>query len=647
MIVGTAGHIDHGKTSLVKALTGVDTDRLKEEKARGISIELGYAYLPLRDGQVLGFVDVPGHERFVDHMVAGATGIDYVLLVIAADDGPMPQTLEHLDIVELLGVRRGAIAMSKIDRVDDARRAECRAQICALLASTSLAGAPMFDVSSATGEGLAELKEHLAHEAAAFEGRRSTGAAFRLAVDRSFTLDGVGTVVTGTVASGEVRVGDEVAVTPSGRIARVRSLHAQNRTSTAGRCGERCALALAGLAKEEVARGEWIVAPRLHAPTSRFEARLRLSARESRALAHWSPVHLHLGTEHVLARVALLEGETLPPGRDALAQIVSERPIGALSGDAFVIRDASASRTIGGGRVIEPAGRERHRRAPERIEVLRRFECEDPLERLRRALEVSPDGVDLAAFAIAHNTLIDERQLGDAVRVVSGSLDFALSRSSWMRIRERLLAMLAEYHDRHPDELGPDLGRVRRMEFPRHDIALVEEAATSLLGEGKLSRNGPWWHLPSHSLKLTAQEEALAQRVLPRLEDERFDPAWARDLAHDLGAPENEMRALLRRLARRGEVFAIVKDLYFSRSAVAELAEIARSLEDECGAVRVAEFRDRAGIGRKRAVQVLEFFDRVGFTRRARDDHRIRADNLLKLERKGLAPGGAAGLQTR
>jgi selenocysteine-specific elongation factor len=314
MIVGTAGHIDHGKTSLVKALTGVDTDRLKEEKARGISIELGYAYLPLRGGEVLGFVDVPGHERFVDHMVAGATGIDYVLLVIAADDGPMPQTLEHLDIVELLGVRTGAVAMTKIDRVDDARREECRAQIGSLLQNTSLAGVPVFPVSSVSGEGLDALKEHLTREASSFAGRRSGGASFRLAVDRCFTLDGVGTVVTGTVSSGEVRVGDEVVVTPSGRTARVRSLHAQNRASTAGRCGERCALALAGLAKNDIARGEWIVAPRLHAPTSRFESRLRLSPRESRSLAHWSPVHLHLGTEHVMARVALLEGETLAPG---------------------------------------------------------------------------------------------------------------------------------------------------------------------------------------------------------------------------------------------------------------------------------------------------------------------------------------------
>jgi selenocysteine-specific elongation factor len=639
MIVGTAGHIDHGKTSLVKALTGVDTDRLKEEKARGISIELGYAYLALRDGEVLGFVDVPGHERFVDHMVAGATGIDFVLLVIAADDGPMPQTLEHLDIVNVLGVRAGAIAMTKVDRVDVSRRAQCRAEIAALVRDTPLAQAPVFPVSSVSGEGLDALKEHLAQEAAALGERKAHGASFRLAVDRCFTLDGVGTVVTGTVFAGEVHVGDEVTVTPSGGKARVRSLHAQNRASTAGRCGERCALALAGLAKDEVARGEWIVAPRLHTPTSRFEVRLRLSSRETRALAHWSPVHLHLGAEHVLARVALLEGESLLPGAEVLAQIVTERPVGAVSGDAFVLRDASASRTLGGGRVIDPVGRERRRRAPERLEWLRLLEAPLPRERLRGVLEISPDGIDLGAFEVAHNATIDELNLGsDVVRITSGRMDIALSHSSWQRLREQLVAMLAAYHEKHPDELGPDVGRIRRMAFPRIDIAVMEAAAQSLLDDGKLARSGPWWHLPSHSLQLTAHEEELAQRVLPRLEQERFDPSWARDLAQSLGATENDMRALLRRLARRGDVFAIVKDLYFSRPAVAALAAIARNLEDENGAVRAAEFRDRAGIGRKRAIQVLEFFDRVGFTRRARDDHRIRADNLLKL---GDVPQGA------
>ena len=592
MIVGTAGHIDHGKTSLVKALTGVDTDRLKEEKARGISIELGYAYLSLRDGEVLGFVDVPGHERFVDHMVAGATGIDFVLLVIAADDGPMPQTLEHVDIVNLLGVRAGAIAMTKVDRVDEARREACRTEIAALVQGSPLADAPVFPVSSITDEGLDALKEHLIGEAAAFGERQGRGASFRLAVDRCFTLDGVGTVVTGTVFAGEVRVGDEVTVTPSGGKARVRSLHAQNRASTAGRCGERCALALAGLAKDEVARGEWIVAERLHAPTSRFDVRLRLSPREARALTHWSPVHFHLGAEHMLARVALLEGESLAPGATALAQIVTERPLGTVSGDAFVLRDASASRTLGGGRVIDPVGRERRRRAPERLEWLRRLEAPQPRERLREALEISFDGIDLGAFEVAHNAILDDMDLGsEIVRIPAGRTHIALSLASWDELRERLIAMLAGYHEKHPDELGPDVGRIRRMAFPRFDIAVIEEAARSLLDQGRLARSGPWWHLPSHSLQLTAREEELAQRVLPQLEQERFDPSWVRDLAQFAGASENDMRLLLRRLARRGDVFAIVKDLYFSRGAVAELAAIARHLEDESGAVRAAEFR--------------------------------------------------------
>ena len=631
MIVGTAGHVDHGKTSLVKALTGVDTDRLKEEKARGISIELGYAYLPMRDGSVTGFVDVPGHERFVDHMVAGATGIDFVLLVVAADDGPMPQTLEHLEIVELLGVREAAVVVTKVDRVDAARRAQARREVESLLAASAYAGAPMLEVSSTTGEGLDALKALLTAEATRVRASRE-GAAFRLAVDRCFTLDGVGTVVTGTVHSGEVSVGDEIAVTPPGDTARVRSLHAQNRASSTGRAGERCALALAGIAREHIARGDWIVAPRLHTPTQRFDARIRIAARESRPVAHWTPVHLHLGAAHVIARVALLEGESLAPGRDALAQLVLERPIGALAGDAFILRDASASRTLGGGRVIEPRGRERGRRAAPRLDALRRLERATPAARLASLLEVSAEGVAVDAFLAAHNASPDLALPAGAVRVHAGASDIAIAQSTWHALGDALVAALARHHETHPDEMGPDLGRLRRIAFARHESAVVEALALELAATGRVARSGPWWHLPGHSMRLEAREELLAQKVLPRLEAEGYSPSWVRDLARSLPAAEEDVRGLLRRLGRRGDVFPIVKDLYYARSSVARLAGIAQDLEREQGGIRAASFRDRTGLGRKRAIQVLEFFDRVGFTRRARDVHRLRGDCLLRLE---------------
>ncbi len=277
MIVGTAGHIDHGKTSLVRGLTGVDTDRLKEEKARGISVDLGFAYLQIPEGGILGFVDVPGHERFVHNMLAGATGIDFVLLVIAADDGPMPQTVEHLAIVNLLGIKHGAVAITKADLVDGARLDQVRNDIANLLAPTALSDAPMFAVSNATGEGVAELRAHLFAAAMAWFGRSAHGR-FRLAVDRSFTLPGAGTVVTGTVLSGSVAIGDQVVISPSGRQARVRAIHAQNRVAARGQAGDRCALNLAGdqISKDVIERGHVVLDPELHAPASRIDAKLQV-----------------------------------------------------------------------------------------------------------------------------------------------------------------------------------------------------------------------------------------------------------------------------------------------------------------------------------------------------------------------------------
>ena len=654
MIVGTAGHIDHGKTSLVRALTGVDTDRLKEEKARGISIELGYAYLPQEDGSVLGFVDVPGHERFVDHMVSGATGIDFVLLVIAADDGPMPQTVEHLDIVQLLGVREGAVAMTKIDRCDAARLGQAEREIRSLVSSTFLRDAPVFPLSSTTGEGLASLKGFLYGESAVRRAARP-GAGFRLAVDRVFTLAGAGTVVTGTVFAGEVKVGDEVRITPSGGTARVRSIHAQNRAAPLGRAGERCALALVGVGKEEIERGDWVVAPRLHAPTTRFDVRLRLSPREPKALKHWSAVHLHLGAAHVMGRVALLEGESLAPGTEALAQIVTEAPVGALAGDAFVVRDAAASRTLGGGRVLDPFAAARKRRAPYRLETLRRMEVLDPAQRLAALLEHSDRGLDLGAFLLAANLSPGDLSLGPAAdRVRDGALDFAFGRETWRRLTERLLGQLAEYHAKRPDELGPDLGRIRRMWFPQFDAPIVAAIGKSLQDAGRLARTGPWWHLPAHSAEFSARDKTLSEAILPLLEAGEYDPPWVRDLAKKLRAPEQDVRSLLVRLARRGDAYQVVKDLFYSRTSIGRLARIAEALEHEAGVVRAADFRDRIGLGRKRAIQILEFFDRIGHTRRARDDHRIRSDSPLAgtgqgigQQRKGLASGGAAGLQTR
>jgi selenocysteine-specific elongation factor len=627
MIVGTAGHIDHGKTTLVHALTGVDTDRLEMEKLRGISIELGYAYQPLAAGGVLGFVDVPGHERFIHTMLAGAAGIDFALLVVAADDGVMPQTREHLAILDLLGIERGAVALTKIDRVDAARIAEVERELQRLLAGTGLANMPLFAVSATDGQGVDALRNHL-HEAAQAMTQTNSGGGFRLAVDRSFTLKGAGTIVTGTVFSGRVEVGDELVATPSGRPVRLRSLHVMNRPAQAGQAGQRCALNLAGVGKDDIARGDWIVAPRLHAPTARFDVRLTLSPQAPAALAHWAPVHLHLGAAHVMARVAMLEGETLVPGGSALAQLVAARPLGALHGDRFILRDADARHTLGGGTVLDPDAPARKRKTPVRLAELAALDIPDTAQRLRQLLELR--GLDLDRLAVHWNCTDPAEHLPPgSTRVRAGHETWAFSAAHWTRLQDRFLADLAGFHEGFPDELGPDAARARRMFLPILPAAAFAELTDQLLAAGTLQRSGPWLHLPTHSVTLTREEDALYQRIHPWLAESPFDPPWVRDLARMSGRDEASMRRLLQKLARQGTLFQVVRDLFYLPESVTRLAALVQELEHATGETRAAEFRDRSGLSRKRAIQVLEYFDRVGYTRRVREAHRLRNPDMF------------------
>jgi selenocysteine-specific elongation factor len=648
VIVGTAGHIDHGKTTLVRALTGVDTDRLPEEKARGISIELGYAYSPLPDGGILGFVDVPGHERFVHTMLSGATGIDFALLVVAADDGPMPQTREHLAILSLLGIEAGAVALTKVDVVDDSRVDESEREIRVLLASTALAEARVFKVSGRTGKGVGELREFLEHKGADRAIRRADGR-FRLAVDRSFTLAGIGTVVTGTVHSGEVRPGDVLTIVPTGLEVRVRGLHAQNRAADQGRAGERCALNLAGIARDEVRRGDWIAAPASALSTDRFDARLELLAGEPKALRSGSAVQVHLGAAHVPGRVVVLDApaaetngsaDVIAPGQSRLVQLTLHEAIGAWHGDRFIVRDAAATRTIGGGRVLDPGAPSRYRRTADRLAVLAALEAPTPEEQLAKLVARAAHGVDLEQFARAHAA-----RDGDAIarslpaRHVAGSDHrFLIDESRWEDLGQRVLEQLDEFHRAHPDELGPDPGRLKRIALPRLDDRLFRALIGDLVAGGQVRQGGPWLHLPGHDNAPSAQERALVEGVRPRLLVSPFDPPWVRDLAKALSQPEALVRTTLIRASKRGEVFQVVHDLFYHPAAVRDLAAIASDLQGVEGEVRAAAFRDRTGLGRKRAIQILEFFDRVGFTRRVRDRHLVRGDSLLALDVATTAP---------
>lgn len=631
MIVGTAGHIDHGKTALLKALTGQQGDRRREERERGITIDLGYAYADLGEGTLTGFIDVPGHERFIHNMLAGASGIDCLLLVVAADDGVMPQTREHLAIVELLGIRRALVALTKIDRVEAERIATVRRQIDDLLANGPLAGAPVFPVSSITGQGVDALRTALVAEAARTKARGTDGH-FRLAIDRAFSVSGTGVVVTGTAFAGRVQVGDELQLSPSGRSVRVRGLHAQNREAGQAHAGQRVALNLAGerLAVEQIHRGDWLLQPLLHAPTQRIDIQFQLLPGEVHELRHWTPVHAHLGAQDVTARIALLEGESLAPGAWMFAQLLLNAPIHAVHGDRIVLRDQSAQRTLGGGRVLDPFAPPRNRRREARLAQLRALDASSLEQGLPGLLAEAHNGLEPQALERQFNRPRDGWQLpASAVQIATRQGPRLFDQQRWQTLGSLLLAALQRFHEEQPDELGPDRDRLRRFALPQLErpvfLALLEQA----LSAGEIASSGHWLHRPDHQVRLTAQEEALKARLWPLLEAGRFDPPWVRDLASALGAEEMQTRQLLRKLARLGLLQQVVKDLFYPEPTIRRLAWHALQLEAKSGVIRAAAFRDQIQLGRKRSIQLLEHFDRIGFTRRFGNERKIRHDNAL------------------
>ena len=631
MIVVTAGHIDHGKTALVKALTGTDADRLPEEKSRGITIDLGFAYLRLPGGGSVGFVDVPGHERLVRTMLAGAGGVDFALLVIAADDGVMPQTLEHLAILDLLGVRRGIVALTKADRVDGTRIAEVTAEIHAALHGTALQGAPVLPCSSLTGEGVAEIARHL-HDAALSTRARDAAGRFRLAVDRGFTLPGVGLVVTGTVHAGSVAAGDRLQLSPGGVEVRVRGLHAQNEVAATGSAGQRCALNLTGarLDKGSIKRGDWILAPELHAPTARLDVRLRLLRSETRALRHWTPVHLHLGAASVTARVSLVGSRALPPGEEALAQIVLDASLGALWGDRFVIRDASAQRTMGGGRVLDPFPPRRGGSRPDREAVLAALAHASHDTALRALLQAEPAGTDLDRFRLARN-------LGDAEAQTlfarCGLIEVALPRPRlgftaprWGEIKANLLDALARHHERNPDTWGATAEELAStLPLPLRPAAMA--AMKALVQDGDIRRAGQLLHLPGREVRLAAADESVWEEIRGVLGAAGLDPLRVTFLAERLGLAEEQLRPLLDKLGRIGWLCRASRSYYILPEIVAQLAAHAQRVAEEnpAGLLTVGRFREMTGISRHATMPVLEYFDRIGLTRRVNEGRRMRA----------------------
>ena len=639
MIIATAGHVDHGKTTLVRALTGVDTDRLPEEKKRGLTIDIGFAYHEIDNGTdhkvVMGFVDVPGHDRFVKNMLAGVATIDFVLLVVAADDGVMPQTEEHLAILGLLGIQQGAVAITKIDRTTPERVAQVEAEVAALLTPTPLAGVPTFSVSGELGTGMDALRQHL-EAAARNHADRAVNGQFRLSIDRAFTVSGAGLIVTGAVFSGQVAVGDRLILAARDRAepieARVRGLRALDREAELGRAGQRCAINIAGgeLHQSLVSRGDWLLSEAIYAPVHKFDARIRVLNSESRPLGHWTPVHLHLAAADITGRIAVLGERRIAPGEDALAQLVLDSPIGALFGDHFVLRDQSAQRTIAGGIVIDPFPPRRGRAQPARLAMLRAMEAEASAEALAAMVAAAENGVNLHQFVQTRNLTQAEaehlRQIDGQVLLAANDDDLVLSLEHWRRIKQGILDTLATWHKKQPEAVGPNDNALRAaMTSPPSPILLAASIAHLIDGR-TIIRDGISLRLPSHAPRPSDADLELWKQVSLILEEGGIRPPRVREVAEELKIDPARLEAFLKRCARQGRLMAVAPNRFFPPAAVWRLAAVVERLSAAVGeeGFTAAAFKNDTGIGRNVAIEVLEFFDTAGLTQRQGNTRRLR-----------------------
>ena len=605
--------MDHGKSTLITALTGIDPDRLREERERGMTIDLGFAWLTLAGGSAVGIVDVPGHQDFIRNMLAGVGPVDAVLLVVALDEGVMPQTREHLAILGVLGVDRGVVALTKRDLVDDEWASLARADVSAALQGTPLAAAPLIEVSATAKTGLTELVAALELVLAKAPARRDLGRP-RLGIDRAFTLTGFGTVVTGTLVDGSFATGDDVEILPTGQRARIRGIQTHKHVLERASPGSRVALNLAGVEKDDLERGMVVVRPGTLLPISVLSARARVLASASEALAHDEAVKVHAGTAEVMARVSVLEGATLEPGQDGWVQLRLAEPLAVAVGDRFVIRRPSPPETLGGGSVADISG-ERMRRRREAVAVLERRSAPTSASRLLAALDVprtlveagTRGGLDAAERDAAARELVAS---GRAVPLA----DALLARDSFEALAIRVERTLAATHRRSPLRAGASREEIRSSLdlSPKRFNALVER----LVGEGRIAERGTALALASHVPTLTAEQETAWAHARIALGREPLQPPSPAQLESEFGLG----RELVAALAERGDLVRIGTEAVFLPDAVAGFAETVVREIAATGTITVARARDLTGSSRKHVLPLLGFLDDRGLTRRSGDD---------------------------
>jgi selenocysteine-specific elongation factor len=631
-IVGTAGHIDHGKTALVRALTGQETDRLKEEQERGISIELGFAYFTLPDGTRAGIVDVPGHERFIRNMLAGAHGIDLVLFTVAADDGVMPQSEEHLDILHLLGVTHGIFVITKSDLVDDRRLNEVREEIELLADGTALAGAPIIPVSSLRGSGLDQLRAEIIRQLEGLQARQATGL-FRLPLDRVFVIKGHGTVATGTAMGASVRVGQKLRVLPGGAEVRVRSIQMHGEAVESAGLGQRVALNVSGSDKLELKRGDLLADEALQLVTTRLDARLEIRPAAKRPLKNNQRVRLFAGTAETLARAITLDSSEVAPKTSGLVQLVLKEPITLLAGDRFIIRDETNARTLGGGIVLNPMGRRIRRPRDRYLKHLDALAAPFGPSVIEAILSLQ-DNLALTAQHLAQllNRPLSEVEaaLGDSrfLKLQLGDEEGFVTTEKWDELKRAVIEIITAHHRTEPLSQGIDMESLR-LKLPYNVSARAFRGVLErLMRETDIIREENTLRLATHKVRLGGAMGTLASRVHELLTAAGYHPPDIRQLAETLNLPSSQLstlRALLAAMEREGQVVKVATDLYFSKESFesAKSQLMARLTAD--GEITAATYRDLLNASRKYAIALLDHFDRTGITTRVGDMRKLRA----------------------
>lgn len=641
LIVATAGHVDHGKSSLVGRITGVDTDTLAEEKSRGLSINLGYAYYHCESSRrgivsrnIIGFVDVPGHTDFIGNMLAGVGAVDAAMLVIAADDGIMPQTLEHCAILNLLGVSRVVVALTKIDRVDANQLEQVKAQINSLLTHTRFAQSPVFPVSNVSDEGIPALLDYLQDWCDSVESNADSlqHHHFRYLVDRSFSVKGIGTVVTGTARAGFASIGDTVLHTGSGTTTKIRGLRLDQSAIKLIEHGQRAAANIT-LGHLDVVRGDWLIDPRIYHPVTRFDAELQFLAAADEILEQ-AQYHLHIGASHHIVHLRKLGVAGNP-----FYQIKSNARLIVHHGDRFVLRDPAAVHTIAGGRVLDIFIPRRGRANEQRLAVLAAMVLPTP-EAIGVLVDVLPEGLDLAQFALCRN--LRSEPLHDLVRSLlkaglpavtflrdKSELPTLLQEGRFQSHSTRILDYLQQFHAKNRNQQGvsePLLSREIRFDGSHH---LFHAILQVLLDTGRVKRTGTLLHLPGHETALSREEEEFLTRVRPLLLKAGHVAPRTRELMEMTGIPLKALDRLLRQINKAGTLIKVAENRYYLPETIVEIAELVETLindNDDDGGFTVIQFRDASGIGRNLCIEILEYFDRIGYTRRDENRRFLRTD---------------------